>query len=163
MRCARPSPPPKGSRPGGHEWSQALANLGHRLPVDALAHGNLAQLSVRAATLLDLPDATTVDSLADIQQLIRFALLRGTERFNRGDVRGCCMAYWASGQVLLAVLVSRGVRGGARVLAPIRQAHDPEAPSRPLDESEMRFFAWALRLGFDGALKAIQETGQPLQ
>lgn len=155
--------PPAGElAPGWPRVVAALTDLSHRLSVDALARGILAQLYVRAATLLDLPDITDLTSLSESSQIIRSAVELGTERYNRGDVRGCCIIYWASGQVLLAAVGSRGISGSARVLAPIRQTQESEPPARPFDRSEMHFFCWALRLGFDTALKAIQESGAPL-
>ncbi len=144
------------STPEEHGWCRvvpALTDLNRRLPLDTLAPQLLGQLQTRAAALFDLPGITQIASLSDVHQAIVAAISVGSHRYNSGDIRGCCTMYWATGQALLSAQVVRGFPGYARVLAPIRQVHETEVPTHPLDHAAADAYAWALRHAFDAALQ----------
>lgn len=130
-----------------------LTRLTSRLALDALAASRLGQMQVRAATLLDLPDITSIASLPDIYEVIDAAIVVGNQREASGDIRGCCTVYWAAGQALLAAQLTRGIPGYTRALAPIRQVHEAEPPIRALDAGAMRFYARTLHVAFGPALQ----------
>lgn len=129
-----------------------LTRLSVRLGLDALAASRLGQMQVRAATLLDLPKVTTLATMADIGDVIDRALATGKQREASGDIRGCCTVYWAAGQALLAAHVTRGIPGYTKALAPIRQVHEAEPPTRTLDPGGLRFYARTLQLAFGAAV-----------
>jgi hypothetical protein len=130
----------------------ALTRLGLRLGLDALAASRLGQMQVRAATLLDLPDVTSLATMADMCDVIDRALATGRQREASGDIRGCCTVYWAAGQALLAAQVTRGIPGYTKALTPIRQVHEAEPPTRTLDPGGLRFYARTLQLAFGAAV-----------
>src|SRR5579863_9363627 len=79
-----------------HGWRHVVSLLtdrGRRLAVDALAAQQIAQMQVRAATLLDLPAITQIERLADIHAPIAAAIEVGAPRYNAGDIAGCCTIY----------------------------------------------------------------------
>jgi hypothetical protein len=136
-------------------WPQvvlAVTQLSNRLSLDALERQHVRRLRIRAATLLDLSEVTTLTCLNDIQSPIRTDLAIALTRREAGDFRGCCTVHWATGRALLAAQVTRAFPGCAKAMAPIRQAHEADPPQHALDERGISFYAFTLRVALEAAL-----------
>lgn len=138
---------------GWERTARLLARLDQPLPIDALGATPLERLEARAATLLDVAEITTIDTLEQLQEAIRAAIAIGAPRYNGGDIPGCCTKYWATMTSLVSAPVFRGIPGHARALAPMKAVLDTPAPGRTLTPEGIDEFAWTLRRAFDAALK----------
>jgi hypothetical protein len=138
---------------GWQRAAQIITNIHTRLQIDALAPSRIEELQIRLATLLDLPDLTSVSSQADITQAIAAAINVGAPRYNAGDIWGCCTIYWATMQSLVHAPATRGFAGYARVITVLRSAIEIEPSPFPLDAAGVDDFAWVLRHAFDDAVR----------
>lgn len=139
--------------PRGWQRAALLASdLRTRQTLDALAPGRLGELQLRAAALLELPAIVTVESFEQIIATIAHAINTGAPRYNAGDIRGCCVVYWATIQTLVAAPATRGFPNYARALGQLRAVADLEPPLYPLDPTGVDDYAWALRQAFDAVL-----------
>lgn len=93
-----------------------------------------------------------VESLGEMHHVLAAAIDVGAPRYNRGDVRGCAVKYWATIQTLLAAPATRGFPGHARVLGLLRAADEPDPLPGALDERGIDDLAWRLRRAFDAVL-----------
>ena len=136
-------------------WLRAayiITNLQQRSVLDALAPSRMGELQIRAAALLDLPDLLIVASMEDIHAAIAAAINVGAPRYNAGDVRGCCVVYWAMAQSLVASPATRGFPGYARALGQLRAVVEREPPVVAYGADGMDELAWSLRRAFDATL-----------
>lgn len=139
-----------------HGWQRAaqiITDTRTRLQIDALAPSRIEELQTRIATLLDLPDLTSVSSQADITQVIAAAINVGAPRYNAGDLWGCCTIYWGTMQSLIHAPATRGFAGYARVINVLRSAIEIQPSPFPLDTVDVDDFAWVLRSAFDDAVR----------
>jgi|GEM_PF-1169253 hypothetical protein len=137
-------------------WQQVawlVSNLNIRLLIDMLADNRVAELQVRVATLLDIPDLPPISSLADIHEAIHAAIRVGAPRYNSGDQRGCCTVYWATIQTLLATTPVRGFPGFARALGQLRPIAELEVQLMSLGPEQTDELAWEMRHALDAALE----------
>lgn len=138
-----------------HGWQRAaylITNARQRILLDALAPSHMGELQIRCAALLDLPEIITVASQADIQKIIAAAIQTGAPRYNGGDVRGCCIVYWATAQSLLGAPATRGFPGHARAMSQLRTAIEIDPPVVPFGGEGVDELAWSLRRAFDAVL-----------
>ena len=129
-----------------------ITNARQRILLDALAPSRMGELQIRCAALLDLPELVTVASQADIQEAIAAAVQIGAPRYNAGDVRGCCVIYWATAQSLLGAPATRGFPGYARVMGQLRTIIETDPPVVPYGAEGVDELAWSLRRAFDAVL-----------
>jgi hypothetical protein len=130
-----------------------LTSLHTRLLVDMLAPSPLGELQMRVATLLDIPDLPPIDDLASIHTAIRAAIRVGAPRYNNGDPAGCCTAYWATIQTLVATLPAKGFAGYARALGQLRPIAELDVLPIALTPEDIDKLAWDMRHAFDAALE----------
>ena len=130
-----------------------LTNLHTRLLVDMLAPSPLGELQIRVTTLLDIPDLPPIDDLASIHTAIKAAIRIGAPRYNNGDLAGCCTAYWATIQTLLATLPAKGFSGYARALGQLRPIAELDILPIALTPPDIDKLAWDMRYAFDAALE----------
>lgn len=138
-----------------HGWQRIaylLSDTYQRILLDALAPSRMGELQIRAAALLDLPDLLAVASPEAIADAIAAAITIGAPRYNAGDVRGCCIVYWATAQTLVAAPATRGFPGHARALGHLRAALEMPPPAMPFGADGVDALAWALRDAFDAIL-----------
>lgn len=140
---------------GWQRAAQIISDTQTRLPIDALAPSHIEELQTRLATLLDLPDLTTVSSQADIKQVIAAAINVGAPRYNDGDIWGCCTIYWGTMQSIIHAPAARGFAGYARVVTVLRTAIESKPSPFPLDAAGVDDFAWVLRHALDDAMRII--------
>lgn len=136
-------------------WQRAalvLAAIGQRIRIDALAPSRMSALQIRANALLDLPDVLSVGGIADVHSVLNAAITVGAPRYNAGDVRGCCTAYWSTALTLVGTTPMRGFPGYARALGQLRAIVEAEVPPLPLDKQGIDELAWTLRRAFDSIL-----------
>lgn len=144
----------EGSSLSGWQYAaKIITDTRLRLQIDALAPSHIEELQTRIATLLDLPDLTTVSSQADISQVIAAAITVGAPRYNAGDIWGCCTIYWGTMQSLVHAPATRGFAGYARTINLLRAAIEVEPSPFPLDASGVDDFVWTLRRAFDAAVR----------
>jgi hypothetical protein len=137
-------------------WQQVLwqlTNLHTRLLVDMLAQSASDELQIRVRTLLDIPDLPPIDDLAGIHAAIKAAIRIGAPRYNSGDHAGCCTAYWATIQTLLATVPAKGVAGFARALGQLRPIAELDVLPIALAPPDIDKLAWEMRYAFDAALE----------
>lgn len=135
-----------------HGWQRAaqiITDTRARLQIDALAPSRIEELQTRIATLLDLPDLTSVSNQSDINHVIAAAINVGAPRYNDGDIWGCCTIYWGTMQSLIHAPASRGFAGYARAINVFRAAIEAKPSPFPLDAAGVDEFAWELRQAFD--------------
>jgi hypothetical protein len=123
-----------------------------RMLLDALAPSRMAELQIRVAALLDLPDLLTVASLEEIHETIAATINVGAPRYNAGDVRGCCTIYWVAAQSLVAAPATRGFPGYARALGQLRSVLETPPPMMAFGSDGVDGLAWSLRGAFDATL-----------
>lgn len=138
---------------GWQRVAQIITDTQTRLQIDALAPSRIEELQMRLATLLDLPDLTSLGSQSDITQVIAAAINVGAPRYNAGDIWGCCTIYWGTIQSLIHAPATRGFAGYARVINVLRAAIEIEPSPFPLDAAGVDDFAWTLRRAFDDAVR----------
>ncbi len=139
-----------------HGWQRAaqiITDTRTRLQIDALAPSRIEELQTRLATLLDLPDLTSVSSQTDINQVIAAAINVGMPRYNNGDIWGCCTLYWSTMQALIHAPASRGFAGYGRAINLFRAAAEAKPAPFPLDAAGVDGFVWTLRHAFDEAIR----------
>jgi hypothetical protein len=141
--------------PHPYGWQRAAllaTELRMRQMLDVLAPSRVEALQLRASALLDLPELTAIQSLKEMQVVIATAINLGAPRYNGGDLHGCCLAYWANAQSLVAAPAVRGFPNYARALGLLRQVAELEPPAYPLDAAALDHYAWTLRNAFDAVL-----------
>jgi hypothetical protein len=138
---------------GWQRVASLLSDTRTRLILDALAAPRISRWQIRAAALLDLPDLTSVASMADIHAVITAAINGGAPRYNAGDIRGCCTKYWATVQSLLAAPAVRGFPGHAKAMAQLRPITELEVPPGEFDAAGIDNLAWTLRYTLDATLR----------
>lgn len=138
---------------GWQRAAQIITDTRTRLQIDALAPSHIEELQTRLATLLDLPDLTSLGSQADITQVIAAAITVGAPRYNAGDIWGCCTIYWGTMQSLVHAPATRGFGGYARVINVLRSTLESEPSPFPFDAAGVDDFAWVLRRAFDDAVR----------
>ncbi|MGZ3584681.1 MAG: hypothetical protein ACXWP6_19305 [Ktedonobacterales bacterium] len=144
---------------GWQHTAQIITDTRTRLQIDALAPSRIEELQMRIATLLDLPDLTSVSSQADIAQAIAAAINVGVPRYNAGDIWGCCTIYWGTMQSLIHAPATRGFAGYSRVINVLRSAIETEPSPFPLDAVGVDDFTWSLRHAFDEAVRIASTAG----
>lgn len=141
--------------PYRYGWQKAAmlaTDLRSRQVLDALAPSRLEALQLRASALLDLPELLVLQSLDDMQLASATAINLGAPRYNDGDVLGCCLAYWATIQSVVAAPAARGFPHYARALGALRQVAEIEPPVFTLDAAAADEYAWTLRRALDAVL-----------
>lgn len=139
-------------------WLQAarlLTDGERRLVLDGLGVSRGGQCQTRLAAVLDLPEIASIAALDEVHDAIGATIAIGAPRYNAGDIRGCCIVYWATMQALLAAPVFRGIPQYARALAPIKAMLERQPPPLPLSDAGIDAFAWDLRHAFDATLKLV--------
>ena len=108
----------------------------------------LVELQESLLTVLELPDITSLASLAEVLAPIEAAISAGAPRYNRGDIAGCARLYLATMLTLAHAQVSRGFPGQARALDTLKKGL---AEAQTISDVDTR--AWALRHAFDRVLR----------
>ncbi len=141
------------AQPASERTLLMITGAGRRLPIDALHSARGDQLATRVGAILDIPEVTTLGSMDEMRRIISAAISIGAPRYNAGDIRGCCRAYWAAMHTLVVAPAFRGFPGYERAIAYLSSVIERQAPMAPLDAQSIDDYAWTLRQAFDAALQ----------